>query len=489
MPSLLTQHYRSQLAGAFFNKLKYAETLDALAANGDINANGVATLTAAATPTYLYLTAGRSQEWVDASNGTVSDSNPPIPTECIAQTTFQVWHDMLAAKRAYSANVAFVVPRTDWVANTVYDQYDDTDTELADKSFFVLDTSDVEYRVYKCLWNNRGATSTNSPSLIINTNTSPVMLADGYTWQFLYALQSTDKFLTNDWMPVYQDANVATSANALAGTLIPAVPLVIEDGGGNYNAAVSIVVTIRGDGQGANVAANGATVTGGQISSVILANGGFGYSRVSSINVYQLGATSATARAIIPPYPNHGYDAVNELYTKHLMVHVQLSETEDDKLTVNNDYRQVGLLINPIDANTGALANGEVYRQTYDLTLTSNTGPFSPDDVIFNSTIAANAVMNAYGIPSGTVVDTVLDGNSDVVVRLTDVNTSGFATPFAVDDVIKCNTTGNEGTVNTYATPELVRFSGDVLYINQRQPITRDELQYEEFKVILPFGG
>lgn len=478
MPSLLTQHYRSLLGETFLSKLQWWEVIEALTANAGIDSAAATAIAAAAPPSVLYVFAGRSQEWSDTANAEVNDSHPPVPVETIQETSFAVWRDMLGAKRAYTANMNFVVARNDWVTGTVYDQYDDQLEDLADANFYVLDTSDTEYRVYKCLWNAEGAASTNSPSLIIGASATATQTADGYTWQYLYTIPTTtDKFLTVDWMPVYSNASLVTAAETNAGTLPVAVPFIIIDSGANYSNG-TITTTIQGDGNGA-IVTSGVTVQGGRVTAVALADGGAGYTQISSINVYQVGATTATCRAIIPPYPNHGWNPITELGAKHVMVYLQLDREENDKLTVDNDYRRIGLLINPIDANTGAIANAAFYRQTYDIVMTSNTGVFTADDLVYADDPASRV--------SGTVVDVVQDANNDYVLRMTNVDVAGKATPFPsaatfTTGVVEC-------VVNTCHLPELTPYTGEVLYVNQRTPVVRSNTQYEELKVILPFGG
>ena len=210
-----------------------------------------------------------------------------------------------------------------------------------------------------------------------------------------------------------------------------------------------------------------------------LATGGTGYSHMLSINVFQSGAaTQAQARAIIPPYPNHGYNPKKELFAAALMCTAQFEESEGGKLSVTNDYRRVGLLINPLDAN-GNPATAAFYKQTLDLTISANTGAFNPDDQIVNQTKASG--------PYATVVDVVLDGNSNYVVRVTGVERMGETNPFEFDDVFKCPTSGSEGTVLSINNPELTKYSGQILFVNQRTPVARGNSQIEEVKLIFPF--
>jgi hypothetical protein len=478
MPSLLTQHYRSLLGETFLSKLQYWEVLEEGIANGAVDSTLATAFSTVAPASVLYMFVGRPQAWT-------VEGTPPTPEESIQETSFEVYRDMLGAKRCWTANMNFVVARTDWVTGTIYDQYDDAATDMATRTFYVLDKTNTPYAVYKCLWNNDGGVSTISPGSVVATNVEAKSLEDGYTWQFMFEVDPADKFLTADWIPVYVTEAVQDAAIAAPGTLPIEVPLVIVSSGAYYNPAIAITVTLTGDGSGAavesTVESSGTTIQGGRVTSIRLKSGGENYSEVPTINVYQAGATSAVVRAIIPPYPNHGYDPITELGAKHLMVITRFTENEGGKLTVTNDYRRVGLLINPIDANTGAIAGEDFYRQTWDIVLSANTGVFVADNFVYNTSRESE--------PGGTVVDVVQNITSDWVVRLTNVNVAGEATPFTIGQTIKCPTSGVEGTVNTVSTPEMTAYSGDVLYVNQRAAITREHDKFEEFKIILPFGG
>jgi hypothetical protein len=456
MASLLTKKYRIFLAQQF----------QAAFANAN---NGI------------YVFCGRPQAWTDASNVAVSDTNPPVAAGTTQNVEYEYWRDLLGIKKVNSANTAYVIPRRNWTANTVYTQYDDTDSNLFTKNFYVLDTSVSPFRVYKCLWNNKGASSATAPS-VIGANPNPTTTADGYVWQYMYAINTSDfVFLTNSWMPVLTDSTVQTNANTNSGKIPVAVPLIVVDGGTGYNAAATTTTTIIGDGTGATVTANGVTIVGAAVTNVVLATGGLGYSRVDTINVYQAGVgTQATCRALLPPFPNHGYDPAAELGTAALMLSIQFSFDESGKLTVANDYRRIGVIVNPLDAN-GAVCNASFYRQTFDCTISSNTGILNPDDLVFNQTKGT--------APGATVVDVVRNvANTAWVVRLTGVNDKGEATPFQTGEVLKCNTSGVQATISSVSNPELSFFSGEILYVDQRIPTARANDQVEDIKVVFQLG-
>lgn len=445
MPAILTDKYRTFLAQQFKTAVE----------NGDCKA-------------YVFI--GRPEEW-DV------DSAPPTPDSTFQNLDYEYYRDMFAARRIASDNVAFVVTRSDWTANTIYDQYDDT-VELAGSNYFVLDTSTLPYKVYKCVWNNLGAPSTTAPS-DIGTALNPTGTADGYVWQYMYTV-TTDyyKFLTTNWMPVLSNSSVIANALTYAGRLPTAVPLVIEDPGANYSALAVTTASLAGDGANATVANSGVTITGGEVSGVVLNSGGLGYTQVTSINVYQSGATAATVRAIIPPYPNHGYDPVKELSASAIILTTQFLLSETGNVTVNNNFRRVGLITNPLSVGDVAL-DTDVLRLTTDIILSANTGVFAPDDVITNTTNAAN--------PTAIVVDVILNDDTKYVVRTVAVNAAGATTPFANGDTITCVTSGVEGTVESVVASDMKPYSGQIVFVNQRTPVTRASDQSEEIKLVFPF--
>jgi hypothetical protein len=420
-----------------------------------------------------YLFIGQSEVWPAPA----SDSVPPAPIERV-QHIFDCWHNMLEAHRVTANNMSFVIPRRDWTSGSVYDQYDDLDTALYTRRFYVLDTISQPYKVYKCLWNNNRLQSTVAPSTI-GTALTPIETSDGYVWQYMYTIVDTDavNFLTQQWMPVFTD--LAVQANALnnAGKLSTAVPLIILDGGQKYNPAFPVTVTITGDGTGATASPAGVEILGGGVTRIHLSLGGLGYTH-TNVAVFQSEATvQASVRTLIPPYPNHGYDPANELGASALIYSVNLVGDEDGNLTVLNQYRRIGIIINPLEAG-GNVASNTIYRQTTDVTMSANTGVLAPNDSVVNITKSSASTAD--------VVDVITIANT-YVVRLTAVEPNGETIPFAVNDILKCVISGVEITVGSVSPPTLKPYTGQILAVHQRTPIARSADSSEEIKSVLQF--
>ena len=439
----------------------------------------------AATTSEFYLGVGRPQQWTD-------DNAPPTPTQDTQSLDFAAWRDLLGVKQITANNSALVITRHDWATNSVYTQYDDTNTTLTSNTFYVRDTQELPYKVYKCLWNNAdathvaGANSTVAPSTTGTTN-NPVLTADGYVWQYMYTITTDDyTYLTADWMPVKTDSTVSDHAANNAGKLSTVVPLVVTAGGSDYNPAVDAAAAVEGDGTEATITAGGITFSANAVANVSFNTGGSGYTTIDTISVTQSGSSNtATVRALIPPYPNHGHDPVKELGCVSVMLTAELAYAEphsNSSMTVVNEYRRVMLLQDPLLAN-GSVANGTFYQQTYDCSLTSNTATFEPDDVV--------TVTNTTYTVTGTVVDVIKNSESpqESVVRITNVHDGGRTAAgygaFANTDTITSDSVS--AVLGTVREPELKFYSGNILYIDQRVPVTRSDAQVEEVRLVFGF--
>lgn len=237
----------------------------------------------------LYLAIGRSEAWDN-------ESLPPTP-----DVDYQ---DELAARHAIQSvkkvtDIAHCAPRYNWTAGDTYVAYDDTDADLHTKAYYVLNQSN--FNVYLCLRAGAG-TSTVEPIGVDDGGSgleadrgsvTPTVGADGYIWKYLYTISAVQasEFLTNDFMPVFRDANVAS--NATAGAIHN---LEIDAGGTGYSSAPT--VTISGDGSGATATA---TLTAGVVTSITMTAIGSGYTYATVAVSGGSPTTAATLRAVVAP--------------------------------------------------------------------------------------------------------------------------------------------------------------------------------------------
>ena len=100
-------------------------------------------------------------------------------TDTVLGSDFNIWRNMIAAKRVTSSDVTFAVARNNWTSGTQY-AYADSNASLYTSNFFVV-TND--FNVYKVIDNNNNALSTVRTS---STSTSIFTTSDGYRWKFMY---------------------------------------------------------------------------------------------------------------------------------------------------------------------------------------------------------------------------------------------------------------------------------------------------------------
>jgi hypothetical protein len=469
-----------------------------------------------------YLFIGKSTAYTTATT-TGSDSSPPTPADAVGETEYYAWDSMLAAKNIASTDVTYALPRRNWANGTIYDMYKhnissaSTSTSGAsniyDSTFYFL-TSDN--RVYKVLDNNAGAAYSGSEPT--SESTSPFALG-GYVLKYIYSVTSAEaaKYLTTDYMPVSTDSTV--SASATDGKI---ESLVITAGSGQTNGTYYAAVYGDGTSQGTS---SGAivriTISGGAIASFGLTAGtdttihsggagytygtvnlgsGYTFSDTGLSSASAIGGTGGAIEVMISPKNGHGYDAVVELGGHYVMSATTLTQAENDDITIANDFRQVGIVVDPTTYGTTTVATDDTSRQTYIVKMSSSSGTFEADEKItqastgsvgkvveWDSTLSLlyfqQERFGDFGTNSTTGDNTAFSG-----ANLITGGTSGATgTPSSTTETV---TLANSNTVSLtagYANPELQPDSGSIIYLENRKPISRSSDQTEDIKIIIEF--
>ena len=463
-----------------------------------------------ATPTVYYLGIGRPQAFTTSTRGDSrtenegSDTSPLTPVDSV-KDEYYTFDDLLAAKRVTSSDVSYVIPRRNWTSGTVYDMYrhdygnritgtttTQTSTSgastLWDSTFYVLSSAN---HVYKCLDNNSGANSTVEPT---GTSTSILTTADGYKWKYMYSLSAAQQvnFLSTDFMAVATDGTVSSAATDGA---INVVTIKTAGTGGTDGTHTS--VPIRGDGSSGEVSV---TISSGAVSTVTVTNVGSGYTfgYITVADIIAAGGTGlsgAELDCIIEPKGGHGFNAVKELGGYYVMLNTNFEAAETSNtgdFTVENDFRRVALIRDP-DAS-GSAATSTTLRGTKAVLVTSPSGNFTADEEINQATTGA----------VGKVVE--WDSSNNILyyvqTRFNDegVDSNGDLTSFSGTNTITGQSSGVTATPSSstttvdsvsftsgYAGSEIDEDTGDVIYVENRAPITRASDQTENVKLIIEF--
>ena len=411
--------------------------------------------------TKMFLTFGRVTEWAN------EEAPDQANTSHLGQIDF--WNTMVGGKRIFENDIEHVIPRIDWTAGTSYDQYDDRDENLFDRNFYVL-TSDNN--VYKCLSNNTGGLSTVEPTS--ETTSSTTQTSDDYVWKFMYKMNSEDKhrFMNSEYMPVRElvDDNGSLQYDIQSSAISGQINTILIDNAGNYTTD-NITISIVGDGSGANAYAS-VNVTSNSISNVIVDTAGLGYTYADVTISGGGGNGGGSVHASISPFGGNGSDALRELGGSNLMINAEIRGTENGELPIVNNFRRVGIITNPYIYGTSNVYTNTAYTTTTDLTLTGVSSDFEEDETVFQGG----------SLLTSTFKGTVVEWNSaNSFMRL--IDTEGTATAASLIG----DTSGATAYLASETESDLVKYSGQVLYIDNIEEIKRNELQTENFRIILKY--
>ena len=473
------------------------------------------------------------------------DTIPPAPKDSFEQEN-DYWDTMIALKKIAASDVRQVVRKTTWISGTTYDMYrhdisrtntskPSGSTSLYSANYYVVNE---DYRVYICLQNGTDPENpTGRPSLDQPTFTdleprTAGDSGDGYVWKYLYTIKPSElvKFDSTNFMPVPSnwstnstDASVRNNA-ATSGQL--KIITITNRGVGLGTANRTYTrVPIKGDGSGAE-----ATIVinnDSKVESVTVSKGGSGYTYgtldLVSGNV-PTGSTSPIFNVIIPPQGGHGADIYRELGAYNVLVYSRIeNDTENPDFITGNQIARVGIVENPQSFDSSTTLTLDKASAAYAVKLTGigySTATFTADSTVTQTIgVGSTAVGRVISYDQNTGVlkywqDKSLVGfNTDGSLKTNP--TYGFqlnrftATPSTGGSVniiggsatlgIDTNFTGISTQINnrTYylgqsftngvSNPEVKKYSGNIIYVDNRPSITRSINQKEDIKVILQF--
>jgi len=394
--------------------------------------------------------------------GTGSSAAPLVVKEVISFTN----------NKFLTVNSAFAYSYT---GNTVYKVVENS-IQYANK-FYIRNTRD---QVFKCLLNTNNSTSTVMPEINIDGSlpeSAYISTSDGYKWKYMYTIPSgmKEKFFTSEWMPVVSETNVTNAA--IDGRL--SIFKIISGGTGYQGGASSAsatIVSVVGDGSSANLTA---TVSSGIVTGINILNPGSGYTTatLSFVDPSKLAGASANVLAIIEPQNGNGFDPYYELGAKSIMVSVDLSGSENSTIPTTNesdifDYRQISIVKNP-KSTANEYLSGSNYNTTSIITVVPTASTFRLDETVFQGTTLPTASYSA------TVVNWDSDNNQIWV--------NNQVGTFSPSQPIRGTVQTSSITTLSITEPEYNIFTGEILYIENREPILRSSSQTEQIKLVLTF--
>jgi len=496
-------------------------------------------------------TANAYYTFVGLPNATDFDTNwnttPPSPKDSFSNEN-DVWDTVIALKKITTSDVRQVVRKITWTSGTTYDMYrhdisrdnlskPSNSTNLYDSNFYVMNS---EYKVYICLQNGTDPENTNGrpsldePNFVDLEPRSAGSSGDGYIWKYLYTVNPSDivKFDSIDFIPVPTNwatstDNAAVRNNAATSGQLKIVTITNRGVGLGTANRTYTRVPIKGNGNGAE-----ATIIVGndsKIESINISKGGSGYTYgivdLVGGNV-PTGTTTPTFNVIIPPQGGHGKDIYRELGASNILIYSRIeNDAENPDFITGNQVARVGIVQNPKAYNSTSNLDLDKASGVYALRLTgSAVTTFSPTaDSFITQTVgvASTAVGRVISYDNVTGVlkywqDKSLAGfNTDGTQNLTPkyglklntftatvgaggstlISNDGVSTGLLIDtEFTGITTVINNRTYNLgqsfaggVAQPEVEKYSGNIVYVDNRPSITRSTNQKEDIKVILQF--
>jgi hypothetical protein len=473
------------------------------------------------------------------------DLNPPAPKDNFEQEN-DYWDTMIALKKITPGNVSQVVRKNLWTSGITYDMYrhdisrsntskPSESTSLYLANYFVINE---DYKVYICLQNGSNPENPNGrPSLDqpLFTDLEPRAAGssgDGYIWKYLYTIKPSEiiKFDSTNYIPVPKDwetsvENSPVRDNALTSGQIKIITVKNRGVGLGTANRIYVRVPIKGDGSGAE-----ATIVinnESKVDSITVSKGGSNYT-YGTVDLVSggvpTGSTPPVFDVIIPPKGGHGRDIYRELGAYNVLIFSRIeNDLENPDFITGNQISRIGIVENPESFGSSSILTQDKASSVYALRLTGagySSATFSPDSRIIQTIgIGSTAVgrVVSYDQTTGvlkywqdkSLVGFGSDGSQNLspiygfnLNRFTSspatggsLNILGGSVTLQVDNGFSgVSTSINNRTyylgqpfTNGLSNPEVKKYSGNIIYVDNRPSITRSTNQKEDIKVILQF--
>jgi len=448
-------------------------------------------------------------------------------------------------KVEWKTNTAYDMYRQDYSINNKAPVSDTA--RLYDANYFVVNS---DYNVYICIENGSSGSTSQIPTSKFEptfTDLEPGAAgdtSDGYIWKYMYTISPSDiiKFDSTEYIVVPNDWD--TSTNSVIQSVREAADstvnfnqiktVYIKNSGGGYSPGTTIC-DIVGDGSGGKASVTVASGTGA-ITDVTVTAGGSGYTygmvdlgAIQPTSGFPVGDTATYASeliVIIPPSRGHGYDIYKDLGADRVLVYARFDDSTKD-YPIDTKFAQVGIVKNPSTfSSLNTLYSGYEYSSLYAIKFdSSDVSGWGVNVPVVGTKISqeqsngefANGYIASYD-KTTSVLKYYQDRSlyyNQTTGNQTDyvgVSSEGKVIPFTSSDkAIKFATgTPNQtsfdntfsGRTVTYgsnqidlgvyftggiAEPEINKTTGDILYIDNREEITRNLRQKEDIKIILEF--
>lgn len=419
----------------------------------------------------LYCFIAKIDPWDD-------ENNPPVPVNSDYYLK-SITRNLVALKRINTNDICPVIQRIDWTYGVIYNQY--SSSVAGNTNYYVRNSYD---QIFKCLSNGTTETSTagsqsiRQPIIDFTTNfvSDVIDTDDGYKWKYLYTIDPgvKVKFFDDNWMPISITTHRESISTSKVGFGEVSV-INIYNGGDNYTndigKNITTTIKITGDGTGASASA---IIDNNTAIKILMANTGSGYTYATAELIPSSGYAGSGAILIpeVSPIGGHGHNLIAELGCKAVMVTAEFNGSETGVLPTDIDYRQIGLIANPeIELNGKTIfANSSIYKATHDVTVSNGSGIYEQDEIVFQGT-RDNPSYSGKVLNFDKTNNLLYLINTQGTIKLFDGLYGTQASRIVLQEVIE----------------QIIPYSGNILYIENRTKAQRNPSGLEQFRLTLNY--
>jgi hypothetical protein len=376
---------------------------------------------------------------------------------------------------------SFVVPTVEWQADDVYTAFDDNDVSLS--NFYVVNS---KREVFVCVQQSKDSLGISLKSTVEPTSTlagnSPKSFAttDGYIWKLIHKINNRDysAYKNLSYTPVSRVdlVNPVLAEDILSMSLQDSsqpgeiIGIAIDYAGSNYTEIPGIVI----EGNGTN-ASFSAVLDSDRIVNITVDSGGsgnilhgFGYDYAKVYPSYG----NAKLRPIIGPRRGMSYDPTETLKANSFLMKVDLDNNENGTILNENDFRCVVLM-----KDIAAYGSTEIYTQT-----TGNAlNYFTLSNVQVGSTFLEDEILSTTSGTASAKIFHYDDTNNYLYYYQNDSTGYGI---FTLNQGIE-TISGGQATIDAINNPDIDKYSGEILYINNVLEVSRDADQSEDIRLVI----
>jgi hypothetical protein len=181
----------------------------------------------------------------------------------------------------------------------------------------------------------------------------------------------------------------------------------------------------------------------------------------------------ATARAIISPYGGHGKSAPDELFARTLMFYSNVSNDLNQGVSVNNDYRQLGIIKNPRAYLDNTRYQNVIGSSCFLLQGSINTTYFPKDtDCTVTRLVNGTSVTRDYRVVSSTSNSVLIQSLDNDTPQLNDTFTNAASQTFTATNV---------------TDPTVDKYSGQLMFIDNKAGFTPSDDETVTLRTVIRF--